>query len=316
MKHYKKIITSILVFSLFSSLNVRSEIAPNLLELVEGTTIIGESFQSDEFVYWNMSVDRLWHDSFFDLDVIDFTWDVIHNPPYHPVSNVTREIITQLIVQENRTLLIPVTYYYVETTDYNLTIFFDISVDLNITDDDLKVIYDGTTYIYDEIDPGESFYNIVGFWLVSFAFGNAIYLEYMPFTPYAISPQVTIGQEILYGQYNGTVVGFTEYYISETEYFEAIEVYHDEVIITANILGSDQEWGIGNRTLFYEKNTGIVLHYLEYNSSTDTYYYYNTTDTIGISPIQVVPEFSIPLLAILSSMFIILPILLRKRKEK
>ena len=136
-----------------------------------------------------------------------------------------------------------------------------------------------------------------------------MFQQIMPMFRYAISPQATIGQEIEYGLFNGTVVGFTEYYISETEYFEAIEVHHDEFPI-------DGVNDYGESTLLYEKNTGIILHWLEYNATADKYYYYNATDVIGISPIIVVPEFSIPFIVLISGILIAVPILIYIRKKK
>lgn len=315
MKRYNKILTCFFVVFLLSSLTVRSETAPNLLELTEGTLVIGDIYQNDIFGELNFSIDRIFHDSFTDEDIVELTRDFIHTPPYDPVVNVSREIVTSLVVNDNRTVLLPAASYYVEYDDENITVFLDYTDDLNITEDDLKVTYNGTTYTYYEIDPESQLYSNVSYWVFTWAIGNAFELQMMPLTNYAISPQATIGQEIEYGQYNGSVVGFTEYYISETEYFDAIEVHHDEVIVIINIFGTDEPYTIGEATLLYEKNTGIILHWLEYNSTADKYYYYNATEVIGINPI-VIPEFSIPFIAVLSSILIAIPILIGRRKKK
>lgn len=314
MKRYNKILTCFFVVFLLSSLTVRSEIAPNLLELTEGTVIIGEIYQNDVLGELNFSIDRIWHDPFLDEDMVEFTRDFIHTPPYDPIVNVKREIVTSLVVNDNRTVFLPVSSYYVETIDYNMTIFLNYTTDLNVIEDDLMVTYNGTTYIYNDIDPGEPFYDNVSYWMLTWAIANVFELQLMPLTKYAISPQATIGQEIEYGQYNGSVVGFTEYYISETEYFEVIEVHHDESIVIINIFGTDDPYTIGESTLLYEKNTGIVVHWLEYNSTSDKYYYYNATEVIGINPI-VIPEFSVPFIAVLSSILIAIPILIVRRRK-
>ncbi len=315
MKDYKKILTSFFILFLFSSLTVRSEIAPNLLDLTEGTVIIGDVYMNEIYGKFNFSVDRIFYDSFFDEDFVELTREMIHEPPYNPV-NVVREIVTSLVVNDNRTVIFPVASYYVETVDYNVTIFLDYTDDLNMTEDDLKVTYNGTTYIYNDLDPEEPFYDNVSYWAFTWAVANVFELQMMPFIKYAISPQATIGQEILYGQYNGTVVGFTEYYISETEYFEAIEVHHDETIVIIDIFGTDDPYTLGETTLLYEKSTGIVLHWIEYNSLLDHYYYYNATDVLGINPIIVVPEFAVPLIIVLGSILIAIPILTSRRKKE
>lgn len=314
MKRYNKFLACFCVVFLLSSLTVRSETAPNLLELTEGTVIIGEVFHNDIFGNWNFSIDKIWYDSFLDEDIVELTRDFIHEPPYDPIVNVSREIATSLILKDNRTAILPVASYYVETVDYNITVFLNYTIDLNITEDDLMITYNGTTYIFNDIDPGELFYDIVSYWMMTWATANVFELQLMPLTKYAISPQATIGQEIEYGQYNGSVVGFTEYYISETEYFEVIEVHHDESIVIINIFGTDDPYTIGESTLLYEKNTGIVVHWLEYNSTSDKYYYYNATEVIGINPI-VIPEFSVPFIAVLSSILIAIPILIVRRRK-
>ena len=309
MKGYKKTLASFFIIFLLSSLNVRSETASNQLDLTVGTIVMGDIDHSGVQGTNNFTVDRIWHDSFYDMDFVEFTIDMMYEPPWDPDTNRTREIITFILVNDNRTLMIPIGYYFVETVDYNITVFIDYTDDLNMTQEDLRVIYNGTTYVYDDIDPGESFYDLVSFWVFIWAMGSVLFQQIMPLFRYAISPQATTGQEIDYGFFTGTVVGFTEYYISETEYFEAIEVHHDPVPI-------DGVNDYGESTLLYEKNTGIILHWLEYNATTDTYGYYNATNVIGISPLIVVPEFSIPSIIILSSSLIAIPILIYRRKKK
>ncbi|MBY9001783.1 MAG: hypothetical protein KGD64_12770 [Candidatus Heimdallarchaeota archaeon] len=316
MKKHNKILSYIFVVFFLSSLTVRSETAPNLLDLTEGTVIIGDIYLSETYGQFNFSVDRIFYDSFFDEDFVELSRAMNHTPPYDPTFKVKNEIATSLVVKDNRTVYLNLASYYIETVDYNITVFVDYTDDLNMTEDDLKVTYNGTTYTYNTIDPGEPFYDLVSFWTMNWALANLFDKQMMPLLKYAISPQATIGQEILYGQYNGTVVGFTEYYISETEYFEAIEVHHDETIVIINIFGSDQPYTFGDTTLLYEKNTGIILHWLEYNSSAGYYYYYNATDVIGLVPIIVVPEFSVPFIAVISSILIAIPILIARRKRK
>ena len=315
MRRYRKTISLFVVLFLLSALTGRSEVASNALDLEEGTIIVGEIYQGNMYGRQNFTVHRNWHDPFYDLDVVDLGIDFIHYPPYDPDSNVTREILKSIIVIDNRTLIMPVFHYIVLTTEYNITIFVDIQDDLNITDEDLKVTYNGTTYIYDDVNESTPGYDIINWWMLSFALGNMYLLQFMPLTPYAISPLATVGQEIEYGYYNGTVTGYTEYYISETEYFEAIEVHHEEVQVDIDILGTINSETIGERTLLYEKNTGIILHWLEYNSSADKYYFFNSTEVVGLSPLIVVPEFSGISLAIVSSIMVAIAILLVKRKK-
>jgi len=316
MKRCSKIISLFVVLFLLSALTGRSEVASNSLDLVAGTIVMGDIYQGDIYGEYNFSVYRNWHDPFYDLDVVDMGMDFLHYPPYNPLFNVTTEIVKSLVVIDNRTMAIPVFYYYMNTTEYDITIFIDIQDDLNITSDDLKVTFNGTTYIYDDVTEATPGYEIISQWMLSFGLGNMLLQQLMPLTPYAISPLATIGQTIEYGSYNGTVMGYTNYYISETEYYEAIEVHHDEVVVHVDMLGSDSPQTIGDRTLLYEKNTGIILHWLEYNSSADKYYYFNATDVIGLSPIIVVPEFSGYSLVIISSIVIAIPIFLVKRKKK
>ncbi len=315
MKKHNKILASFFVVFFLSSLTVRSEVAPNLLNLTEGTVIIGDIYMSETYGQFNFSVDRIFYDSFFDENFVEFSRSINHTPPYDPTFKVKNEIITSLVVNDNRTVYMNIASYYIETVDYNITVFLDYTDDLNITEDDLKVTYNGITYTYNTIDPGEPFYGNVSFWTLNWALANMFEMQMMPLLKYAISPQATIGQEILFGQYNGTVVGFTKYNISETEYFDAIEVHHDETIVIINMFGSDQPFTLGDTTLLYEKNTGIILHWLEYNSSAGYYYYYNATDVLGISPLIYMPEYSVPFLVIVSSILIATPILIGRRKK-
>lgn len=298
-------------------MTVRSEIAPNILNLTEGVVVIGDIFAIDEsYGQLNHSVDRIFHDPFFDEDFVEFTRAINHTPPYDPSFQVKYEVVKSLVVNDNRTMYLNLVSHHLETVDYNITVFVDYQDDLNVTQDDLKVTYNGVTYVYSTMDEEEPINSTVTFWVMNWALANIFDKQMQPYLKYAISPQSTIGQEILYGQYNGTVVGFTEYYISPTEYFEAIEVHHDETIVTIDLFGSDQYYTLGDTTLLYEKETGIILHWLEYNSSAGYYYYYNATDVVGISPIIVVPEFSIPFIAIISCILIATPVLIYRRKKK
>ena len=315
MKRYNKILTCFFVVFLLSSLTVRSETAPNLLELTEGIVIIGDTHQEGLFGTANFSVDKIWYDPFFDEDIVEISRGLVQDPPYDPILNVSSQQIKSLVVKDNRTVYIPAISYDIKSGDDFISIFVNYTDDLNVTVNDLMVTYNGITYVYNEMDPYSAVYENVSFWMMSWAVGNVFELQLMPLLRYAISPQATIGQEIEYGKFTGEVMGFTEYYISETEYFEVIEVHHNEEIVIINLFGSDQPYVFGDTTLLYEKNTGIILHWLEYNSTSYEYYYYNATEVVGLSPISI-PEFSVPLIIVLSSILIAIPILISRRKKE
>ena len=311
MRIHNKSLVLVLAALLLTSLTVRSETAPNLLELDEGISITGDFHYYTALGPMTFTIDKIWHDSFYDIDIVEMSRDLIHTN-LEPIVNVSREIVTSAIIKSNRTNLIPVMRHHVETWDDIIITFIDVSESLNMTSESLKVTVNGVTYVYDDIDPMSLIYSKVSFWMMSFAFANILELGLAPLTKYAISPQATTGQYIDYGTYQGEVIGFTEYYINEKEYYEVIEVHHDEVIIYVNILGSVDPYTIGESTYFYEKRTGMVLNWIEYDSIADTNYYFNATDVTGIRPLKTSASFII----VLSTALIAIPIVLAKRKKK
>ncbi len=289
-------------------MTVRSETAPNLLELEEGISVVGDFHQMTALGPMTFTIDRIWHDPFFDLDIVEISRELIHTN-LDPVVNVSREIVTSVIINNNRTRIIPVMRHHVDTWDDEITVFFDISDSLNITEESLKVIYNGVTYVYEDMDPMSQVYSEIGLWMLSFFGGNVIEGGLMPMTKYAISPQATTGQFIDYGPYQGEVIGFTEYYINEKEYYEVIEVHHDEVTIYIDVLGDVDPYTIGESTYFYEKRTGMVLNWIE--SIAEENYYFNATEVTGIKPLKT----SVSFIVVLSTALIAIPIVLGRRKK-
>ena len=313
MRKQNKIVVFVFVALFLTSLTVRSEPAPNLLELYEGISVFGDLTSDDANGTVKFSVDKLWHDPFYDEDIVEMSRDFIHTPPYHPVYNVSREKATGIIINDNRTSIIPVYKYHVESGDDITIIFLNITDSLNFTDEDLIVTYNGVNYTYEDIDPMSDLYANISGWFMSWAFGNMLELELMPLIRYAISPQATTGQEIEYGPYTGEVIGVTEYWVDETVVYEAIEVHHEEVIVIVDLFGTPQPYTVGATTLLYEKQTGIILHWSEYNSTADLYYYFNSTAVVGITPI--IPEYSVPFILAISAILIATPIFISRRKK-
>ena len=316
MKRTKKVLVLLLITILLTSLNVRSDTAPNLLELTEGIYIFGDVHTENITGTYEISVDKIWHEPYTDEDIVDLTLNVTDTPPYDHPFNVTNNAITSFVFKDNRTVLFPAYYYSITVDNETIIFFFNITDTLeDLSEDDIIVTYHGENYTVLDLDPMSELYTNISYWFLSFMLGNAFMREYMPLIKYAISPQATIGQEIDYGQYTGEVTGFKEYKISETERYEVIEVHHEEEIVIIDIYGIDPfECIVGESTIQYEKQTGILLHWIEYNSTTDDYYYYNATKIVGIAPL--VSEFSVPTLVLLSTILIAIPIILIKRKKK
>lgn len=313
MRKQNKIVVFVFVALFLTSLTVRSEPAPNLLELYEGISVFGDLTSDDVNGTVEFSVDKLWHDPFYDEDIVEMSRDFIHTPPYHPVYNVSREIATSIVLSDNRSVIYPSYKYHVESGDDTTIVFLNITDSLDLGEEDLIVTYNGVNYTFQDIDPESELYTNISTWVISMALGNMLELVLMPLTKYAISPQATTGQEIEYGPYTGEVMGFTEYWIDETDVYEVIEVHHEEVVIIFDFFGTPQPYTLGESTLLYEKQTGIILHWIEYNSTADLYYYYNATAVFGITP--VIPEYSVPLLLALSTILIATPIIISRRKK-
>ena len=315
MRRSNKILACCFVAFFLSSLTVRSETAPNLLELTEGLSTKGDYYEDDVLGVLNFSVEKIWHDTFCDEDIMEFSRDLNFTPPYDPIVNVSSSKVTSLVIKDNRSVIIPAARYYIESGDDTIIVFLNYTDSLELDEEDLIITFNGINYTFFDLDPGLEFYSNITYWAISFLLGNAAELYIMPLTKYAISPQATIGQEIEYGPYAGEVMAFTVYNISETEYFEVIEVHHNEVEIIYEMFETPQSQIIGETTILYEKNTGIVLHWLEYNSTADIYYFYNATEVVGISPLSYIPEYSVPFIALLSSILIAIPIFMVKRKK-
>ena len=319
MNRIKKFLVLSLVTILLSSLNVQSAMAPNQLELTEGIIVSGDLFQQDILGTFEFSVGKFWHDPFFDVDLVEMTRNMTDTPPYVYPFNISKQIITSLLIEDNRTNLLPAVSYL---SEYNtssgfdtIIFFFNLTGSLDIQEEDIIVTYHGVNYTVMDIDPMSELYANISMWYLSFMVGNAFEIQLMPMTRYAISPQATIGQEIDYGNYTGDVTAFKEYKISETEKYDAIEVHHEEVVQWIDIFhtGSPEPYIIGETTFLYEKQTGIVLHWLEYNSTTDEYYYFNATN-VFIPP--VISEYSVPTLILLSTILIAIPVIIMRKRKK
>ncbi len=313
MRKQNTIVVFIFVALFLTSLTVRSEPAPNLLELYEGISVFGDLTSDDANGTVEFSVDKLWQDPFLDEDIVEMTRDFIHTPPYDPVYNISREKATGIVLKDNRTAIYPTYKYHVESGDDITIIFLNITDSLDLADEDLIVTYNGVNYTYVDIDPMSELYANISNVVMGYAFGNVLELQLMPLLRYAISPQATTGQEIEYGPYTGEVIGFTEYWVDEIDAYEAIEVHHEEAIVIVDIFGSPQPYTIGATTLLYEKQTGIILHWIEYNSTADIYYYFNATAVSGITPI--IPEYSVPFIIAIGAILIATPIIISRRKK-
>lgn len=313
MKIHKKILVLVLAAFLLTSLTVRSETASNVIEFTDGIGITGDIYQNEVLGTVKFTLDKQWHDPTYDVDLVEMTRDFVHTPPLDPILNVSREIVTSLVFKNNRTVFMPAVNYHVESGEDTVIVFIDFAGSLEFTSDDFKVTYNGTTYIVEDLDTESPVYLIVGQWLFSWAFGNVFELQLMPQTKYIISPLATTGQLIDYGPYQGEVIGFAEYYISDEEYYEVIEVHHNQVVVNINIFGDVTPYTIGESTLFYEKQTGMIVNWIEYNATTEEYYYFNATEITGIQPIQ---ETSASFIVVLSTVLIAIPIVLAKRRKK
>ena len=94
MRKHNKILACFFVVFFLSSLTVRSETAPNLLELIEEISTKGDLFQNELLGTFNVSIDRIWHDPFYDEDIVELSRTLDHTPPYDPIVNVSKEIVT------------------------------------------------------------------------------------------------------------------------------------------------------------------------------------------------------------------------------
>jgi len=311
MRGYKKIISSFFVMFLLSSLGVRSEIAPNLLEISEGLIVVGDFYENGNHGTMVYSVYKLWHDTFYDEDVIELRKETHFTTPLDSTLNLSSYTIASIILQENRTVKMPIQKYSVNSGDDTIIVYIDISDSLNSTVENLNVKLNGVNYLFSEIDPESPLYSEIEIWVILWLLGYIFELSIAPYTKAAISPQATVGHYIDYGQYQGEVIGFTKYFINEKEYYEAIEVHHDEVIININFFGTIIPHTIGETTLLYERTSGIILNSLEYNSTSDEYYYFNSTEVAGIKPLRT----SFPIIALLSPLLIVIPILMVRKKK-
>ena len=297
---------------LLLSTSVRSEIASNLLELQEGLSVTGDFYEKNNNGTMTYSVDRIWHDTFLDEDVIELSRERVYSTILESNFNISRQLTTSIVKKVNRTVFMPIQKFSVKSGGDNITVFVDISESLNTTiDNNLKVTLNGVTYLFSEIDTESPLYSEIEIWVILWFLGYIFDLFVSPLTKYAISPQAAVGQNIDYGQYQGEVIGYTEYFINEKEYFEVIEVHHDEVIVNINFFGEIIPHTIGETTLLYEKSSGIILSSLEYNSTSEEYYYFNATNISGIKPAKTSFSIVIAWSTILIGVLIVL-----KGKEK
>ncbi len=313
MNRINKVLVIILITILFTSSNVRSATAPNLLEVYTGISITGDLKQQAILGTMEFSIGKVWYDPYTDENLVEMARNMTDSTP-DPPYNVTKQIATSWIVEDNRTVLLPAISLYTETVEDAVLVFLNITDLTNVQEEDLIVTYHGVNYTYMDIDTMSQLYANVSFFVLSFLLGNALELQLMPLSRYAISPQATIGQEIDYGNYTGEVMGFKDFYISETEKYEVIEVHHEEETVWVDFGGIPEPYILGETTFLYEKQTGIVMYWLEYNSSADIYYYFNATKVVGIAP--VVSEFTTSSLIFLSTILIAIPIIIYRKKKK
>ncbi|MCE7742419.1 MAG: hypothetical protein GOP50_08150 [Candidatus Heimdallarchaeota archaeon] len=295
-------------------MNVSSTLAPDTLEVYKGISVRGPNVQGDTEGMTEFIVGEIWTDTVFSVDIVEFTLSIEYTLVPEGVDMLENTIMS-LISKDNRTNALPVASYYVKTSTEECTIFLDIDQTINFTEEDLKATYNGVTYTVSEMDPYSQVFTDIGYYLLGWAFGNVFLMETMPITKYLISPQATTGQEINYGLYNGEVVGYNVYSPDGTTDYDVIEVHHNEQNFTIDLFGT-QNFYIGESTYYYEKETGIVVFWMEDNPTGDDYHF-NATEII-IPPEPTDDQTTVDSAAIIGALstVIVATIAIRKRRKK
>ncbi len=308
MKNKEVVLTLFVVACLLSSMNVSGTLAPDTLEVYKGITVRGPNFQEDTEGITEFIVGETWTDTMYSFEIVEFTLSIEYTVVPEGVDMLENSIMS-LILKDNRTNALPTASYYVKTSTEECTIFIDLDQSVNFTEEDLKATYNGVTYTVSELDINSQIFSDISFYLGAWAFGTIFLIETMPITKYIISPQATIGQEINYGLYNGEVIGYDVYSPDGTTEYDVIEVHHDEQNIT--YFGT-QNLYIGESTYYYEKETGIVVFWMEDNPAGDDYHFNATEITIP----EQTEEGSAAVIGALSAVIVATAVITYRRKKK
>ena len=107
---------------LLLSTSVRSEIASNLLELQEGLSVTGDFYEKNNNGTMTYSVDRIWHDTFLDEDVIELSRERVYSTILESNFNISRQLTTSIVKKVNRTVFMPIQKFSVKSGEDNITV--------------------------------------------------------------------------------------------------------------------------------------------------------------------------------------------------
>jgi len=299
-KFLSLIILSNLLLSLCFSNFTIANVSPDQLELTKGSTVNGKVFFDNDTVSGQYLYDSsLVVEDIFNLPDINLNavqLKISLSDPSRTMDPLGLGIldtfeITSLIFEHNRTTFLPAARMFMKNGSSSVEIsilghgYEDYSEFIN-----LKNVYvtfeDETSYKYGNILPGAAAYPDVKNYVTIYSFFNQGPDRYYKWTLWAISPKVSVEDEInYYNSYTnlnslGTVLNIASIVSSKGDSFNAIYVQYTGTSLYG-------PWDASYVNAYYDTRTGLLLKVVETSGGKLKYYF--IPDEVSIKGKSLVP---------------------------
>lgn len=250
----------------FSDLS-KGVVAPDQLKLspdsyVKGRFLLTNSTHSDlHLADMTIYVDKIWNttDTYENIIQITITMEpVIEEGNPLGIDDIDIFEYTSWIFEHNRTTLLPGARIYIGNSTWAIaaSVLHHTAI-WGIQDDyvDVNVTYEGSTYIYGDVDPLDPIYSDLSGIMFIYAIFNALLLSYFPYTILAISPEANVGDTINYYPSDGPVDAIIPITVG-TKSYDTFKVDYVDTMV----FGLDEA---ADNNIFYETKTGLLVRAIE-----------------------------------------------------
>ncbi len=280
MNRRVKIITifvlGLLVFSLYFSAFSQAVLVSDQLVLKAGSNVKGKYLFSNttvsdlEIAELILKVDRIFTDNAttFSFVQITTTLEVVAGQE-NPIGleNITLFSYTSIIFEHNRTTLLPAARLYMSNSTYSLevSVLYLDGIDEMQDFNNANVTYEGSSYIFKDVDPLDPIYGDLFFAVLLAAMVNVDMLNSQLYTPYAINPSANSADTIHYDPTNGVVKGTATMLTSDGNSHDAIHVEYANTFT----FGFDD---VDEVDAYYETKTGLLIRSIEKDTASDAHF--------------------------------------------
>jgi hypothetical protein len=305
--------------SIYFSSNIKAVVVSNQLELtkdsyVKGRGLFSNSSVTDLLAWRNtITVEDIYNTTDLGLNLVQVKVGYeVEN--WGELFGLEEELVefTHLIFEHNRTEILPAARLFVENSTYSveLSVLGYTAVEELLNFNNTKItFYNGTTYTWGDVQPGDFGYSELSMWMFFFLLINYGLLENFKWTLLGISPTANVGDSVKY--YNtdsdsddlGSVVDKPTITTPVGKSFDAIHVQYEYNFVFGF-------WSPPTLDCYYDAKTGLLIRSIE-DDGTEKFEF--TPDEIVIKRAGLIP---LPISGVIFGIVAIGLITIYKRKRK